>query len=321
MLRLSEFRSKAQGTPDLLNWAALVDDNLVLGKDGSLIAGYFIRGDDSANLLSAQLNANSALVNRALKFLAFEAGWTVNIDALRTPTDAYLRRSQFPDAISRLIDEERRLFFTKQSKQYETIIALTFTYIPPSVQEGRVTDFFFDDLEKVADQRNKHIQHFRDRIYSVLAHLSTLVIIKPMASYPFEDEHKIMHLRSDLLRFLNFCIGGRSHPINIPPCPMYLDKLIGAYDLHTGLNLRLGDGFIGVISIEGFPSESYPAMLGILSKYNQKLRWSTRYIIIDRNSAINTLKKFRRKWQQKIHGFFDQVFRTQKGVVNQDGVW
>ncbi|HCF1779074.1 TPA: hypothetical protein NH898_005872, partial [Pseudomonas aeruginosa] len=49
MLALAPFRSKAAGLPDLLNYAALVDEGVVLGKDGSLMAGFFFRGDDAAS--------------------------------------------------------------------------------------------------------------------------------------------------------------------------------------------------------------------------------------------------------------------------------
>jgi type IV secretory pathway VirB4 component len=44
VLALKPFRSRAAGLPDLLNWAALIDDGIVQGKDGSLLAGWFYRG-------------------------------------------------------------------------------------------------------------------------------------------------------------------------------------------------------------------------------------------------------------------------------------
>ena len=39
VLNLREFRSTAKGLPDLLNYAAVVDDGVVLNKDGSLDGG------------------------------------------------------------------------------------------------------------------------------------------------------------------------------------------------------------------------------------------------------------------------------------------
>jgi hypothetical protein len=38
MLAIRSFRDRAAGLPDLLNWAALIDDGIVQGKDGGLHA-------------------------------------------------------------------------------------------------------------------------------------------------------------------------------------------------------------------------------------------------------------------------------------------
>ena len=46
MLQLRQFRNRAKGLPDLLNYAALVDDGVVLNKDGSLMAAWEYRGED-----------------------------------------------------------------------------------------------------------------------------------------------------------------------------------------------------------------------------------------------------------------------------------
>jgi type IV secretory pathway VirB4 component len=43
---LKKHQGKEKGLSDLLNEAALVDDGIVLNKDGSLAAGWFYRGPD-----------------------------------------------------------------------------------------------------------------------------------------------------------------------------------------------------------------------------------------------------------------------------------
>ncbi|HLN25027.1 MAG TPA: hypothetical protein VK558_13710, partial [Patescibacteria group bacterium] len=58
---------------DLLNWAALVDDGIVQGKDGSLLAGYFYQGPDSAGASPAVRNYLTERVNAAL--LSLGSGW------------------------------------------------------------------------------------------------------------------------------------------------------------------------------------------------------------------------------------------------------
>lgn len=41
---------------------------------------------------------------------------------------------------------------------------------------------------------------------------------------------------------------------------------------------------------------------------------------MDHHEAVAHLDKFRKKWKQKIRGFFDQVFNTNSGVVDEDAV-
>ena len=47
MQATSMYRSKKPGLADLLNYAAVIDDGVVLCKDGTLLAGWFYRGADN----------------------------------------------------------------------------------------------------------------------------------------------------------------------------------------------------------------------------------------------------------------------------------
>ncbi|HXO17856.1 MAG TPA: conjugal transfer protein TrbE, partial [Candidatus Dormibacteraeota bacterium] len=87
MLNLREFRSTAKGLPDLLNYAAVVDDGVVLNKDGSLTAGWTYRGEDLDSASVPELSALSARVNAA--FARRGSGWMVHVDALRTEARGY----------------------------------------------------------------------------------------------------------------------------------------------------------------------------------------------------------------------------------------
>jgi type IV secretion system protein TrbE len=84
MFRLREYRNRSKGLPDLLNYAALIDDGIALNKDGSLMAAWEYRGEDMDSASSLQLAAVSARVNKA--FLRHGSGWMMHVDALRYPT-------------------------------------------------------------------------------------------------------------------------------------------------------------------------------------------------------------------------------------------
>ena len=46
MLSLREFRTRAKGFADLLNYAAIIEDGILLNKDGSLMAAWAYEGED-----------------------------------------------------------------------------------------------------------------------------------------------------------------------------------------------------------------------------------------------------------------------------------
>ena len=131
MLALKTFRSRAAGLPDLLNWAALIGDGIVQGKDGSLLAGWFYRGPDIASSTDDERNWLTGRINAALARLG--SGWVTWVEAVRLPASGYpaAELSHFPDPVSRLIDEERRRQFLRERLHYESEYALLVQYTPP----------------------------------------------------------------------------------------------------------------------------------------------------------------------------------------------
>ncbi len=115
---LREHRTTPRGLADLVNWGFLVDDGVVLQKDGSLVAGWRYRGPDPSAATLEELDALSRHVNDAL--LPYTDSWMFHVDAIRRPAIAYAP-STFPDAVTQLIDDERRdAYEAHASRQFET---------------------------------------------------------------------------------------------------------------------------------------------------------------------------------------------------------
>ena len=136
---------RAPGTADLLNYAALIDDGLVLCKDGSLLAGFFFRGPDQESATPEERNYLTARVNAALSRLG--SGFALWIDAVRLPSAAYPEpsASHFPDAVSLAIDEERRRHFLSEGGHFESEHALLVHYTPPVRRKSRIADLVYSD--------------------------------------------------------------------------------------------------------------------------------------------------------------------------------
>ena len=76
MLGLRQFRSQIHGVSDFLPYAALITPDVILCKDGSFLAGFFMRGQDSASCTADELAFISAQFNNAIKLLG--SGWMLH---------------------------------------------------------------------------------------------------------------------------------------------------------------------------------------------------------------------------------------------------
>ena len=108
MMNLAEYRRSNTRLADFLPWAALVDDGVVLNKDGSFQRTARFRGPDLDSAVPAELVAIAGRLNNALRRL--ESGWAIFVEAQRHSAGAYPPNT-FPDVASGLVDAERRAQF------------------------------------------------------------------------------------------------------------------------------------------------------------------------------------------------------------------
>jgi type IV secretion system protein TrbE len=316
MLNLLEFRSKARGLSDLLNYAAVIEDGVVLNKDGSLLAGWSFRGPDLGSSTSDELEAISARLNAALKF---GSGWMVNCDAMRQAAPGYPESGAFPDRTTKIIDVERQQQFRAEGAHFESLYGITLTYMPPLRVEGKLANLMYErDGVAIADAVGERVlQQFKDAVNEFEAQLSTLFAVDRLVGRPYYDAAGRQHVQDRMLQYLNFCVTGVNHPVHLPPVPMYLDTMIGD-DFFGGVRPRIGDRHIAVVALDGFPQESYPGILGALDELAIEYRWSTRFIFMDPFEARPLLDSMRRKWRGKMRGLKDQIFNTSQGAVDLD---
>lgn len=320
-LKLKEHRSKDEGLADLLNYASIIEDGIILGKNGSLMAAWIYQGKDLASCTPTERNEVSTRINKAIAKLG--NGWMIHIDSARYESPIYSdpNLSHFPNPISKAIDEERRQLFESLGNSYEGYFVLTATFFPPFLAEKKFAELMFDDetvnSSKQAMQ-NKIVLDFKRDIQTLESNLSIVLDMSRLKAERTKLEDGSEIVQDDFLSWLQFCVTGLKHPINLPKTPMYIDALVGGQEFYTGVVPLIGKKYIQVVSIEGFPMESYPGILARLAELPIEYRWSNRYIFMDQHQAIAHLEKYRKKWKQKVRGFFDQVFNQYSDRVDQD---
>lgn len=321
MVALRSFRHSGPSFADLVPYAGLVSNGVILLKDGSLMAGWYFAGPDSESSTDAERNDVSRQINMILSRLG--SGWMIQVEAVRVPTMDYPAKSDchFPDPITRAIDMERRAHFERERGHFESRHALILTYRPPERRRSGLTRYIYSDAEsRSASYADMALQNFETSIREVEQYLGNVVSLRRMVTQEVEERSGFRTARYDeLFQFVRFCITAENHPIRLPDIPMYLDWLATA-ELQHGLSPMIENRFLGVVAIDGLPAESWPGILNSLDLMPLTYRWSSRFIFLDEQEARAKLERTRKKWQQKVQPFFDQLFQTRSRSVDQDAM-
>jgi type IV secretion system protein VirB4 len=321
MVALRSFRHSGPSFSDLVPYAALVANGVILLKDGSLMAGWYFAGPDSESSTDAERNEVSRQINAILSRL--DTGWMIQVEAVRVATSDYPAREEchFPDAVTRAIDDERRARFQEGRGHFESRHALILTWRPPERRRSGLARYVYSDSEsRAARYADTVLDSLLTSIREVEQYLGNVLSIRRMVTRSVEERGGFQTARYDeLFQFIRFCITGENHPVRLPEIPMYLDWLATAEFSH-GLTPMVDSRYLAVVGIDGLPAESWPGILNSLDLMPLTYRWSSRFIFLDDQEARARLERTRKKWQQKVRPFFDQLFQTQSRSVDQDAM-
>lgn len=285
MMNLAEYRRSNVRLADFLPWAALVDEGIILNKDGSFQRTAKFRGPDLDSAVPAELVAVAGRLNNALRRLG--SGWAVFVEAQRHFAGSY-PPNNFPDVASALVDAERRAQFEEAGAHYESSYFLTFLYLPPEEGAARAERLLYESRDRTvgADAREV-LRGFIDQTNRVLQLVEGF-----MPECGWLDDR-------DTLTYLHSTISTRRHRVRVPEIPMYIDALLADQPLTGGLEPMLGSANVRVLTIVGFPGATTPGILDDLNRLAFSYRWSTRAIMLDKTDATKLLTKIRRQWFAK----------------------
>ena len=284
MINLAEYRHRAHHLSDVLPWAALGAPGVVLNKDGSFQRTARFRGPDLESSTPAELVAITARLNNALRRLG--SGWAIFVEAQRIAANRY-PASEFVDAASRLVDDERRAQFEQEGAHYESRYFLTLVWLAPPEDAARAEAWLYEGRARSGADWRAALAGFVDRTDRLLALVEGFM---PEAAW-LDDQ--------DTLTYLHACVSTRVQKVRVPETPMHLDAILTDEDLACGLEPRLGKAHLRTLTIMGFPSQTWPGLLDELNRLAFPYRWSTRAICMDKTDAAKVLGRIRRQWFSK----------------------
>ena len=283
-MNLAEYRNRNARLADFLPWAALCGAGVVLNKDGSFQRTARFRGPDLDSAVPAELVAVAGRLNNAFRRLG--SGWAIFVEAQRHAASTY-PASRFPDAASALVDAERKADFEEAGSHFESGYFLTFLYLPPAEDAARAESWLYEGKAETGVNAREILTGFIDRTDRVLQLVDGFM---PECDWLTDAE---------TLTYLHGCISTNRHRVRVPETPMYLDTLLADQPLTGGLEPRLGNAHLRILTIVGFPTATTPGLLDELNRLAFPYRWSTRAVMLDKTDATKLLVKIRRQWFAK----------------------
>lgn len=311
MFNIIEYRHKAKRLSDFLPWAALIDPQVILNKDGSFMSVVRFRGPDLDSSSDHELVGVRARMNNALKRLG--SRWCLHIEATRQPSRAY-PRSKFPDPVTHAIDAERRRSFEADETHFESEYDLSFTYLPPEERIAAGRDLFLESASapapgSIPGKQRKHtgfnyrqeLEQFRRQVDQIVSLFRGFM---PEVGYLRE---------ADLLTYLHDCVstrrfrGSAQGRLSVPPTPFYLDEMLTDDVLTGGFEPKLGEEYLKTVSVHAYAHRTTPGLLDTLNQLAIGYRWVVRWLPMDKTDAEKHIGSIRRQWFAKRKGLMALV--------------
>lgn len=284
--RLRVARVTPRGLPGSLPWGYFVRPGVVLLKDGALQRAYRVRGRDVSSATYAELNALPQRFTRATH--PIHTRWLFHFDALRRRSYDYLSPGAFPDRVTWGIDRERERQYAGSGRKYETEVVFTVTCRPPADQSASLRRLLVRG-ESESTPWEAHLARFIEESDQLAGQLHGLLGLEPIGSDEF-------------LTHLHTCVTGLEHRVLAPEDASHLDWVLASQEMTRGTRPRIGDKHIYVVSIFGFPPQSWSGILDPLTKLGAAYRWSTRIIQLGYGDATRILSRMQGRWFKNRQG-------------------
>ena len=285
MMNLAEYRRSNTRLADFLPWAALVDEGIVLNKDGSFQRTAKFRGPDLDSAVPAELVAVAGRLNNALRRL--ESGWAIFVEAQRHSAEL-IRPTAFQTWRQAWSTRSEGRNSRKRAPTSSSSYFLTFLYLPPAEGTAKAEKLLYEGSNRTVGADGREVlRGFIDRTSRVLQLVEGFM---PECVW-LDDEETLTYLHST--------VSTKRQRVRVPEIPMYLDALLADQPLTGGLEPMLGSAHLRVLTVVGFPMATTPGILDDLNRLPFAYRWSTRAIMLDKTDATKLLTRIRRQWFAK----------------------
>lgn len=283
--KLRDYRAGRQRSlVDFLPWAFLVASHpqgVVVNKDGSFTAAFELRGPDRSSSTDSELNTMTHQVSRALA--GFVNSWTFHFNQVRRPAPDYPPVGDFPDPLTRYLDECRRQSYLRHGALYESVTVLSVTFRPPR----EVYQHALLRLQQGVEQERKTwcntLDSFLGQLEVLRSRLSGSLRVRPL-----EGEELLAHFHA--------CLTGLHHPVRDPGAGVYLDQVLASQHATAGWEPAVGALHFAIVALSHLPGRISPADLDALNDIGFPFRLSVRFTLLDTRASQAVIDRYTQGW-------------------------
>ena len=278
------YKESKTGLARFVPWAFMADcegaSGVVIQKGGCMQKSYAFRGPDLDAASCATVASISVQLNDALK--RFGSGWAVYTEIQSYMTAEY-PGAKFTNRAAFLVDAERKATYCAYGKHHAKSYYLTFVWEPPGGAIRKAKGVFYREGSAKEESIIEDIRKFMGVCDDVAGILSAKMDIQPL-----DDEETLSYLHSAL--------SLEWHRVRKPGRLMFLDRLLADSEVQTGTQLRIGERYCPIITINDFPMETYPGILDALNRADIEYRWVSRFICLDKEDALKAIESYQKKY-------------------------
>lgn len=316
-MSLREHRGEAKTFGDVLPYFGIVDDGVMLMRDGAFLAAWEYRGPDLDSASHEEMASLATRINAGIKL---GKGVIIQFYACRNYGSQVNGTGQMGDEILDLIETERQRQYGQIGATYETRYFLSLTWMPPTSKEERARGFFFSGTVRDAGgAAQRALMRFREIGETFEGRLGAALRLRRLRRSHDDDQ---------LLSFVRGIVVKDVYPAHPSEITAFIGHRLGFADFVGGLEPKVGKYHLRMIAVggggvgerSGFPRNSYPGILGELDRLPIRYDWSNRLILLDPHECRDLFEHERRKWNTKARSFISQLMNDYRGPVDQDAV-
>ncbi|SFS48845.1 type IV secretion system protein VirB4 [Succinivibrio dextrinosolvens] len=334
---------------DLLDYAILGPQNTVLLKNGALMKCYKITPRCTSYLSEQELEKLHSMIMRSIRKL--DKSYIFNCDVIRSKDMSYLHNNDecFYGSNEARTLYERRVEFFEKNTTFSNEFFISFTKLNCNLTSEDIASLLGDD-EKLPFSLSSSIESFNQDARSFIDGFSSFCEIRELdlkemdkrecggpficadsnissetSGSSYESGFSLSEVPSlpirqthETVNYLFSCIKGVKVELLYPKKHPFLDLLLSSEDFTPGLCPKLGNRYIGVISIDGFPLASDFGMLKALCSLPFEYRFSNRFISYSKVESSLKLALLRRLWIQKRKSFLSMLSSSSNTEVDKD---